>query len=151
MVTGMARAQLAPDWTSRPDEWLLDLRMADLPLTIGGTMAARVAQLRRELADRQLRVPVHFYLSSEWFTPDGQVAVAIPFYLAHPRLERLEATQVVEVESGEQVQCMRILRHEVGHTVDNAFWHRRRKQRRKMFGLPSKPCPEFYTPRPYSK
>ena len=64
-----------------------------------------------------LQAPVHFYLSDEWFTPDGATAIAIPFYLAHPRLMRLEESQMLEVEGGEHEWCMRILRHEAGHAV----------------------------------
>src|SRR6266699_4205152 len=146
------RVQLPADWPSLPDEQLLDVRMADLPLSIeSSTLAGRVEQLRHELAGRELHFPLHFYLSDEWFTPDGASAVAIPFYLAHPRLEKLEESQMLDVEGGEYEWCMRILRHETGHAIDNAFRLRLRRQRRTLFGSPSKPYPEFYTPRPYSK
>lgn len=151
----MAETEPAPvpaDWTSLSDEQLLDLRMCDLPIAIDGSMlAVRIEQLRSELTDRDLRVPVHFYLSDEWFTPDGAAVVAIPFYLAHPRLEKLEDSQMLEVEGGEHEWCMRILRHETGHAVDNAYRLRLRRHRRQLFGSPNKPYPEFYTPRPYSK
>jgi hypothetical protein len=126
--------------------------MADLPIAIeGSTLESRIEQLRAELADRGLDFPLSFYLSDEWFTPDGSSAVAIPFYLAHPRLERLEEAQMLEVEGGEREWCMRILRHETAHAVDNAFKLRLRRQRRALFGSPAQPYPEFYTPRPYSK
>jgi hypothetical protein len=46
---------------------------------------------------------------------------------------------------------MRILRHEAGHALDNAYRLRRRRRRRDIFGPPSKPYPESYTPKPYSK
>jgi hypothetical protein len=46
---------------------------------------------------------------------------------------------------------MRILRHEAGHAIDNAFKLRLRRQRLKVFGSYKKPYPESYTPRPYSK
>jgi hypothetical protein len=125
--------------------------MSDLPLAIEGTLADRIGQLRAELEARELRFPLHFYLSDEWFTPDGATAIAIPFYLAHPRLEKLEDAQMLEVEGGEYEWCMRILRHEAGHAIDNAFRLRRRRQRQHTFGSPSQPYPEFYTPKPYSK
>ena len=133
------------------DEELLDVRMSDLPLAIEGTLADRIAQLRGELDARDLRFPLHFYLSDEWFTPDGATAIAIPFYLAHPRLEKLEEAQMLEVEGGEYEWCMRILRHEAGHAIDNAFRLRRRRQRQHTFGSPSKPYPEFYTPKPTAR
>jgi hypothetical protein len=147
----MARAQLRDGWPNLSDEELLDVRMSDLPLAIEGTLGARIAQLRAELDARDLRFPLHFYLSDEWFTPDGATAIAIPFYLSHPRLEKLEEAQMLEVEGGEHEWCMRILRHEAGHAIDNAFRLRRRRQRQHTFGSPSQPYPEFYTPKPYSK
>jgi hypothetical protein len=110
-----------------------------------------VAQLCAELRDRGLDFPVHFYLAEEWFTPDGHASMAIPFFLAHPRLERLEQSQMLAVEGGEHEWCMRILRHEAGHVVDNAYKLRRRLQRRALFGSSSVEYPEFYTPKPYSK
>ena len=126
----MPRRPLRDDWPDLDDEALLDVRMADLPLAIEGTLAERIAQLRDELDARGLRFPLHFYLSDEWFTPDGATAIAIPFYLAHPRLEKLEEAQMLEVEGGEHEWCMRILRHEAGHAIDNAFRLRLRRQRR---------------------
>jgi len=147
----MPRLPLRDDWAELDDEALLDVRMADLPLVIEATLAERVAQLGEELEARGLRFPLRFYLSDEWFTPDGATAIAMPFYLAHPRLAKLEEAQMFEVEGGEYEWCMRILRHEAGHAIDNAFRLRLRRQRRRVFGLPSKPYPEFYTPKPYSK
>jgi hypothetical protein len=147
----MARRPLRHDWAELDDEALLDIRLADLPLTIGGTLAERVHLLQTELEARGLRFPLHFYLSDEWFTPDGATAIAVPFYLAHPRLAKLEEAQMLEVEGGEHEWCMRILRHEAGHAIDNAYRLRLRRQRRRLFGLPTKPYPDFYTPKPYSK
>jgi len=46
---------------------------------------------------------------------------------------------------------MRILRHETGHALDNAYRLRRRHSRQKLFGLSSRRYPEYYTPRPYSR
>ena len=125
--------------------------MSDLPLAIEGTLAERTAQLRQELQDRGLAFHLHFYLADEWFTPDGGTAIAIPFYLAHPLLQRLEESQMFEAEGGDAEACMRILRHEAGHAIDNAYKLRLRRVRREVFGPPSTPYPEFYTPKPYSK
>jgi hypothetical protein len=147
----MVRQRISDEWPELGDEQLLDLRLADLPLRIEGTLADRIGQLRSELQDRGLRLPIHFYLADEWFTPDGATSIAIPFYLAHPRLEKLEETQMFEVEGGEHEWGMRILRHEAGHALDNAFRLRLKRQRRDIFGNPSTPYPEFYTPRPHSK
>src|SRR5882672_577917 len=147
----MPRLLLPSDWDSLPDEELLNVRMCDLPIRIENELAERTDQLRQELHDVGLRAHVHFYLSDEWFTPDGATAIAIPFYLAHPRLARLEEAQMLEVEGGEYEWGMRILRHEAGHAIDNAFKLRLRCQRLEAFGSYKKPYPESYTPRPYSK
>ena len=147
----MPRA-VSSNWPDLSDEELLNLRLADLPLSLEGTVVeTRIDQLKRELEARGLNFPLHFYLSDEWFTPDGQASMAVPFYLAHPRLERLEKAQMLAVEGGEHEWCMRILRHEAGHVIDNAYKLRLRKQRRRLFGSSSNPYPEFYAPRPYSK
>lgn len=146
------RRTLPADWPTWPDEQLLDLKMADLPIAIGGTVLEDwIGQLRAELADRGLDFPLHFYLSDEWFTADGRSAIAIPFYMAHPRLMKLEQAQMLEVEGGDHEWCLRILRHETGHAIDNAYRLRRRTRRREIFGSSAKPYPEFYTPKPYSK
>jgi len=148
----MLAASVPPDWAELPDEQLLDLRLCDLPIRIeGGLLEARIDELRRELSGRGLDLPLHFYLSEEWFTPDGASAMAVPFYLAHPRLEKLEESQMLEVEGGDYEWCMRILRHEAGHLVDNMYALRRRRHRREIFGASSEPYPEFYAPKPYSK
>jgi putative zinc-binding metallo-peptidase len=147
----MPRTKLGDNWPEHSDEQLLDVRLSDLKLSIENTLASRIDQLRAELEARNLCFPLHFYLSNEWFTPDGGTAIAIPFYLAHPRLERLEESQMFEAEGGEHEWCMRILRHEAGHAIDHAFQLRRRRKRQQTFGPSSKPYPEFYTPKPYSK
>ena len=147
----MSTAPVPPDWPSLADEELLNLRMCDLPVRIEDVLAKRIDQLRQELEVAGITAGLHFYLSDEWFTPDGATAVAIPFYLAHPRLTKLEEAQMLEVEGGEHEWCMRILRHEAGHALDNAFRLRLRRRRRQMFGSHKRPYPESYTPRPYSK
>jgi len=57
-------------------------------------------------------IQTHVWLSEEWFTPDNVSGFAIPFYLAHPRLIKLERRQMLEVEGGAEAECMRIMRHE---------------------------------------
>jgi hypothetical protein len=142
----------AQDWTALSDDKLLEVRMCDLGLTIAGTeLEPRIAQLNSELEARGLSFRPHYYLSDEWFTPDGVPGIAIPFYLAHPRLAKLENAEMLEVEGGDFEGCLRILRHEAGHAIDNAYQLRRRPTRRRLFGNPATEYPEYYTPKPYSK
>ncbi len=141
-----------PEWASLSDEELLGVRMCDLHLTIEGTeLEQRIAQVNAEIEARSLPFHPHYWLSDEWFTPDGVPGIAIPFYLAHPRLARLELAQMLEIEGGDPDACLRILRHEVGHAIDNAYQLRRRPTRRRLFGSPIVEYPEYYTPKPYSK
>jgi hypothetical protein len=140
-----------PAWATFTDEQLLEIRMCDLGVRIEGTaVEVHVSQVNAELEARGLVRP-HYWLSDEWFTPDGIPGVAIPYYLAHPRLEQLELEQMLEVEGGDRESCLQILRHEAGHAIDNAYGLRRRPTRRRLFGDPSIEYPEYYTPKPYSK
>src|SRR4029450_1383451 len=110
---------MEPDWASWPDDKLLDLRICDLKITIeGSALEPRIAQLNAELAARGLsQFEPHFWLSAEWCSPGGVRGGAIPFYLAHPRREKLELSQMLEVEGGTHGWCMKILRHEAGHAI----------------------------------
>ena len=149
---GPARRRLPPsEWESWDDERLLGLRLSDLDLSVEGFIAERVAQLGEELRAAGLGFQPHFWLSDEWFTPDGVPGIALPFYLAHPRLMRLELAQMLEVEGGTSDWCMRILRHEAGHALENAYRLRSRPARRRLFGRTSKPYPDSYSPKPYSR
>ena len=139
-------------WSRLSDEELLRLRLCDLKLTLRGSLVARyLAQIQNELKRRGLRFKPHVWLADEWFTPDGVAGIAIPFYMAHPRLMRLERKMMGEVEGGNAAWLMRILRHEAGHAIDNAFRLRRRKDWRKTFGKASRRYPDIYRARPASR
>ena len=49
---------------------------------------------------------------------------------------------MLEVEGGTKAWCMRILRHEAGHAIDNAYRLQRRRRRQKLFGKSSTAYPE---------
>jgi hypothetical protein len=141
-----------PAWTRLDDEALLDLRFCDLRLSLRRSgLDDAVARLYEELAQKGIRFRPHVWLSEEWFSPDGTPGIAIPFYLAHPRLQRLERRFMHEVEGGNDKWLMRILRHETGHAIDTAFTLRRRKTWRQTFGKASRPYPSRYFPRPASR
>src|SRR6476620_11101579 len=145
---------IPPDeWAHWPDERLLDLRINQLGVTIeGSVLEERLAELSSNLEARGLTTfSPHFWLSAEWFSPDGVPGVAIPFYLAHPRLEKLERAQMLEVEGGTPEWCMKIMRHEAGHAIDNAYKLRQRRRRQQIFGPSYMQYPDYYTPKPYSK
>jgi hypothetical protein len=141
-----------PAWVRLSDEELLQKRFCDLRLTLRGSAVERqLGRLRRDLERRGIRARPHVWLSEEWFTPDGVPGFAIPFYLVHPRLRELERRLMKEVEGGNAKWMRRILRHELGHALDNAFRLRRRKEWRRVFGRASRPYPDAYRPRPASR
>ncbi len=151
--TYRSKSRFGPNHLNRlSDEKLLDMRVCDLKVRIEGTpLQQRIERLYEELERKKIRFRPHFWLSDEWFTPDGVPGVAIPFYLAHPRLMELERKLMLEVEGGTEDWCMKILRHEAGHAIDNAYRLRRRRRWREMFGKASAPYPDYYQPKPYSK
>ncbi len=141
-----------PFWAKYSDEKLLDLKICDLGLDFDSTPLVEARnQLYGELAERGLKIKPHCWLSDDWFSPDGIPGIAVPFYLGHPRLMRLERKQMLEVEGGSKKWCMRILRHEAGHVLDTAFRLHRKRIYRDTFGNYSDPYPEYYRPKPRSK
>jgi hypothetical protein len=135
------------------DEELLALRIRELGVRIEESkLEARVAKLYGELEARGLHLRPPCYLGDEWFSPEGVPAIAIPFYLAHPRLEQLELSQMMDVEGGTADSCAQLLRHECGHAFDHAYHFSAAPEWRAVFGSPNVDYePETYRPRPYSK
>jgi hypothetical protein len=139
-------------WSRYGNDRLLDLRLKDLGLQIDGSwLETCVERLYDNLRKRGVRFRPHVWLSSEWFSPDGVPGIAIPFYLAHPRLAQLERRQMLEVEGGTVTSCMRLMRHEAGHAIDSAFRLHFKKRWRKTFGSYTKSYPETYRPKPNSR
>jgi hypothetical protein len=139
-------------WTRLPDEELLDVRFCDLGLSLEGSpFAPLISELYSNLERRGIQFRPHCWLGEEWFTPDGVPGFAVPFFLAHPRLRRLERRMLGEVEGGNRNWVMRIMRHEAGHAIDNAYRLRRRRLWRETFGPASLPYPDSYRLRPGSR
>lgn len=140
------------EWAHLPTEELLDLRFCDLGLRLEGTWVdGCVQRLYAELAAREIAIRPHVWISEEWFSPDGVPGIAVPFYLVHPRLMRLERRMMLEVEGGTREKCMMLLRHEAGHAVHHAWEIHRRRRWQKLFGSNTQPYPDFYWPRPGSR
>lgn len=139
-------------WARLADEQLLAMRFCDLKLKLERTPLARhMRGLYRDLERRGLDFRPHAWIGEEWFSPDGVPGISIPFYLAHPRLERLERTMMKQVEGGNAQWLKRILRHEAGHALDTAHCLRRCKRWREAFGPASLPYPDRYRARPGSR
>ena len=140
------------NWTRYSDQRLLEQRLRDLDLRIERTwLQSCVNRLYQELENRGILFRPHVWLSTEWFSPDGIPGIAIPFYLAHPRLMRLERREMLQVEGGTDATCMRILRHEAGHALDTAYRLHFKPAWRKAFGRYAQRYPDYYIPKPDSR
>lgn len=141
------------DWDRLPDEELLRLRIRDLGLRIeGSVLEGRIQRLYDELAARNIGLRPPCYLADEWLTPDGVPVIGIPFFLAHPRLTRLERTMMLEVEGESDEWCMRLLRHEAGHVINYAYRLYRRTRWRELFGpISARYSADAYPYQPYSR
>lgn len=138
------------------DQELLRLRICDLPGLKDGVLDRRVApfvsELHAELSTAGLK---HFrpgvYLGDEWFSPEGVPKIAVPFYLGHPRLAKLERSMMDEVEGGTPKALRQLLRHEAGHSFDHAYniskGAETRRAWRQIFGTsPRRYNPDVYIP-----
>jgi len=140
------------NWERLDDSALLRLRFRDLDLRFSGSPVHRDAlRVGDELVRRGIGLRPHFWFSTDWFSPDGVPGIAVPFFLAHPRLLRLERRMTGDAEGGNRRWRLRLLRHELGHAVDTAFALRRRRDWQRVFGRPGAPYSRDYTARPRSR
>jgi Putative zinc-binding metallo-peptidase len=140
------------EWWKLSDGEILQMRFCDLKLRLADSpIAAPVQRLYAELDRRGLSFHPHVWLAEEWFSPDGVPGIAVPFFLAHPRLRQIERRMVQQVEGGNQNWLMRILRHESGHAIDTAYGLRKTASWRAIFGPASRPYPTRYVARPGSR
>jgi hypothetical protein len=124
-----------------PDDVLLNARVCDLGLNIENTP---YPQQSKKLLSELKRVGLShikpkFYLADEWFCPSGSASIAIPYWLTHPRLRRLEKSMIGYVEGSTPKDFMKLLRHEMGHCFEHAYKLSKRSDWKAVFGNPSAP------------
>ncbi|MFH1045610.1 MAG: putative zinc-binding metallopeptidase [Candidatus Omnitrophota bacterium] len=140
------------DLSAIAEEELLKLRIKDLPLSIEGTwLADCVKELYQELESKGIIFNPLCYLADEWFSPDQDPQIGIPFFLAHPALIKLEKKMMREAEGETKAWCMMLLRHEAGHAINYAYKLYQTPDWKKVFGQFSKAYADAYRFRPYSK
>lgn len=131
---------------------LLSLRICDLKLNLQKSpLFSRVEQLYEELASRHLRFKPFCYFADEWFVPEGDTVIGIPFYLATPELKRLERKKIGSVEGDTKSYFMKLLRHEAGHAISYAFKLHQLKLVKSVFGDSNKKFSDHYRFNPRSK
>ncbi len=129
---------------------VLGKKVSELGLRLEGSpVEAYVRQLYRELDRRGLRRfrPV-CYLTDEWGCPDQQPVLGIPFYLADPKLGKVERA-VDALEDSREI--MMYMRHEAGHVFNYAFRLHATEAWRRLFGPFQRPYREEYRPVPFSR
>jgi hypothetical protein len=129
---------------------VLDKKVSELGLRVEGSPVEKyVKQLYHELDRRGVKKfrPV-CYLTDEWGCPDQQPVLGIPFYLADPKLRKLEhAVDKLEDER----QIMMYMRHEAGHVFNYAYRLYTTPEWRRLFGPFFRPYRDDYRPVPFSK
>src|SRR5437763_8036028 len=122
----------------------------DLNLKIEGSSVERyVQQLYRELDRKGLKkFRPKVYLSDEWGCPSEEPVIGIPFYLADPKLEKLER-EMNDLEDARQI--MMYLRHEAGHAFNYAYELYKTHEWHDKFGSFRKPYRDNYKPVPFSR
>ena len=139
-------------WRRMKEDKLMNETISRLGLMIeGSALEPLIARLYADLAAKNLTFNPPCFLADEWFCPVGVPAIGIPFYLASPRLRRLEKKMILEVEGGSTTEFMKLMRHEAGHAYSYAYGLYRKPAWRNLFGSAATEYPDTYHPRPYSK
>lgn len=129
---------------------ILTKPIRELGLKLEGSPLERfVQQLYRELERKGLKKfrPI-CYLSDEWGCPSGEPVIGIPFYLADPRLAKLEK-DLNDLEDSRQV--MMYLRHEAGHAINYAYGLYKTPEWKRLFGPYRRRYRDDYRPIAFSR
>ncbi len=139
-------------WAELDNESLLKIRIKDLGLSIQETPLESYVQIvHQELDSKELIFKPPYYLADEWLCPDEEPIIGIPFYLAHPRLKKLEMEMILEVEGETKEEFLQLMRHETGHVYNYAYKLHKKREWKTLFGDFTKDYPDTYVPRPYSR
>src|SRR5688572_10419699 len=126
------------------------MKVSELGLRVEGSpVEGYVRQLYLELERRGFKKfrPV-CYLTDEWGCPDQQPVLGIPFYLADPKLRKLEkAVDALETDR----QVMMYMRHEAGHVFNYAYRLYTTPEWRRLFGPFFRAYRDEYRPVPFSR
>lgn len=134
-------------WEKLSDKDLLELRFCDLELKIEGSrIEPLVHELYEELEKKKIKFKPHLWISEDWFAIDGIPGIAVPFYTLHKRFSALCKKMNLEDEGYNKKEAIKLLRHETGHAIDNAYKLRLLRSRQNLFGLSSSEYPETYAP-----
>ncbi len=136
----------------RPNNSLLNSPLCLLTLQIKGSLAEECIQIvREELKAKGINFHFHFWISDDWFCADGIPGIALPFYLFNKEISKLEKERIGFIEGSTKIECLKLIRHEVGHAIDNAYDLRSCQEREILFGSSTLKYPKEYIRKPFSK
>jgi Putative zinc-binding metallo-peptidase len=129
---------------------ILSKPIQQLGLKLEGSPLERfVLQLYKELDAKGIkRFRPRCYLTDEWGCPNMEPVIGIPFYLADPKLQRLES-EMNDIEDARQI--MMYLRHEAGHAFNYAYALFKTAEWREAFGPFRRAYRDNYKPVPFSR
>jgi hypothetical protein len=129
---------------------ILSKPIQQLGLKLEGSPLERfVQQLYKELDAKGLKkFRPKCYLTDEWGCPNMEPVIGIPFYLADPKLQRLES-EMNDIEDSRQI--MMYMRHEAGHAFNYAYELYKTEEWRNLFGPFRRPYRDNYKPVPFSR
>ncbi len=131
---------------------ILNCELAQLGISFETSSYAHcLDKLNSELSSRGLLVRPKVWASDEWFCPDGISGIAIPFTLFHQKLIELEKQYLGVVEGESLDWFMKLMRHECGHVMDNAYFLKDCPDRKSTFGDHDMKYPSNYLPRKFSR
>jgi Putative zinc-binding metallo-peptidase len=150
-VPGFEATKDATEW-SLERERLLAHNITDLGLKIEGTYLEQLVQrLYGELDRAGIQFKPFVYLSDEWSCPDRVPVIGVPFYLADPKLSRIEDEMMDGIEASTEDEILGYLRHEAGHAINYAYKLYDTEEWRQIFGSFDLPYLDDYTPQPFSR
>lgn len=115
----------------------------------GSHLEEFVHKLYRELERKGIqKFRPKCYLTDEWGCPDEEPVIGIPFYLADPKLAKLEK-EINDLEDAREI--MMYLRHEAGHAFNYAYELYKSAEWRELFGPFRRAYREKYRPVPFSR
>lgn len=139
-------------WVTAESNKLLKLKINELQgLTPTPMLKKALKEVQEEVKKAFPLFNFSFYISDEWFCADSSTSIAIPFYLFCPELFKLEKKVMGETFEKNTSLLKKIIRHEIGHAIDNAYKLRKNSKRLEIFGNPKDLYPDHYARKAFSK
>lgn len=107
-------------------------------------ISACLSIVEGELLAREINFTPKLWVSDDWYCLDGTIGISIPFYLASDELASFVHSSTGGAEGRTSASAIKILRHEIGHAIDNAYSLRKNEERQQLFGPSSRPYPNSY-------